>query len=193
MRKQKCAFFGNFEKVFVTHSFLAHIECARTHTLFSLLKPQHAHIKPNMGAKNFGRKKDSAKVKRAKRREKKLKALRFAGINVDVKEKDENGETTTMTTENDETEASTTLSKREKRARDMRRKKELKLAMISMKEKRRKEEKKTSGTLRKTLSKNIQKMKKERDELVSKKKKDADESAFGTKSVGEMNDVEMMT
>ena len=46
-----------------------------------------------MGAKNFGRKKDSAKVKRAKRREKKLKALRFAGINVDAKEKDENGET----------------------------------------------------------------------------------------------------
>ena len=143
-----------------------------------------------MGAKNFGRKKDSAKVKRAKRREKKLKALRFAGINVDAKEKDENGETMM---ENDETEASTTPSKREKRARDMRRKKELKLAMISMKEKRRKEEKKTSGTLRKTLSKNIQKMKKERDELVSKKKKDADESAFGIKSVGEMNDVEMMT
>ena len=158
-------------------------------------QPQRAHqIKPNMGAKNFGKKKDSAKVKRAKRREKKLKALRFAGINVDAKEKDlENGETTTMTMENDETEASTTPSKREKRARDMRRKKELKLAMISMKEKRRKEEKKTSGTLRKTLSKNIQKMKKERDELVSKKKKDADESAFGTKSVGEMNDVEMMT
>ena len=157
-------------------------------------QPQRAHqIKPNMGAKNFGKKKDSAKVKRAKRREKKLKALRFAGINVDVKEKDENGETTMMTTENDETEVPTTLSKKEKRARDMRRKKELKLAMISMKEKRRKEEKKTSGTLRKTLSKNIQKMKKERDELVSKKKKDADESAFGIKSVGEMNDVEMMT
>jgi hypothetical protein len=36
-------------------------------------------------------------------------------------------------------------------------------------------------------------MKKERDELVSKKKKDGDESEFGTKSVGEMNDVEMMT
>ena len=150
-----------------------------------------------MGAKNFGRKKDSAKVKRAKRREKKLKALRFAGINVDVKEKDEvnKGETTMMTTDNDETEVSTTTpSKKEKRARDMRRKKELKLAMISMKEKRRKEEKKTSGTLRKTLSKNIQKMKKERDALVSKKKKkDADESEFNTKSVGEMNDVEMMT
>ena len=150
-----------------------------------------------MGAKNFGRKKDSAKVKRAKRREKKLKALRFAGINVDVKEKDEVnfGETTMMTTDNDETEVSTTTpSKKEKRARDMRRKKELKLAMISMKEKRRKEEKKTSGTLRKTLSKNIQKMKKERDALVSKKKKkDADESEFNTKSVGEMNDVEMMT
>ena len=196
MRKQKCAFFGNFEKVFVTHSFLAHIECARTHVLSSLfIKQNHNthNIKPNMGAKNFGKKKDSAKVKRAKRREKKLKALRFAGINVDAKEKDENGETTTMRTENDETEASTTLSKKEKRARDMRRKKELKLAMISMKEKRRKEEKKTSGTLRKTLSKNIQKMKKERDELVSKKKKDADESAFGIKSVGEMNDVEMMT
>ena len=196
MRKQKCAFFGNFEKVFVTHSFLAHIECARTRTLSLFIKQNHntRNIKPNMGAKNFGRKKDSAKVKRAKRREKKLKALRFAGINVDAKEKDlENGETTTMTMENDETEASTTPSKREKRARDMRRKKELKLAMISMKEKRRKEEKKTSGTLRKTLSKNIQKMKKERDELVSKKKKDADESAFGTTSVGEMNDVEMMT
>ena len=196
MRKQKCAFFGNFEKVFVTHSFLAHIECARTRTLSLFIKQNHntRNIKPNMGAKNFGKKKDSAKVKRAKRREKKLKALRFAGINVDAKEKDlENGETTTMTMENDETEASTTPSKREKRARDMRRKKELKLAMISMKEKRRKEEKKTSGTLRKTLSKNIQKMKKERDELVSKKKKDADESAFGIKSVGEMNDVEMMT
>ena len=165
---------------------------ARAHTLSLFIKQNHnTRIKPNMGAKNFGRKKDSAKVKRAKRREKKLKALRFAGINVDAKEKDENGET--MRTENDETEASTTLSKKEKRARDMRRKKELKLAMISMKEKRRKEEKKTSGTLRKTLSKNIQKMKKERDELVSKKKKDADESAFGTKSVGEMNDVEMMT
>ena len=154
-----------------------------------------------MGAKNFGKKKDSAKVKRAKRREKKLKALRFAGINVDVKEKDfENGETTMMTTENDETEVPTTLSKKEKRARDMRRKKELKLAMISMKEKRRKEEKKTSGTLRKTLSKNIQKMKKERDELVSKKKnkekKTVDESefgGFGIGGVGEMNDVEMMT
>ncbi|CAL6300735.1 unnamed protein product [Bathycoccus prasinos] len=145
-----------------------------------------------MGAKNFGKKKDSAKVKRAKRREKKLKALRFAGINVDFKEKDENGETTMMTTDN-ETEVSTIMSKKEKRARDMRRKKELKLAMISMKEKRRKEEKKTSGTLRKTLSKNIQKMKKERDELVSKKKKNVDESEFGTKSVGEMNDVEMMT
>jgi len=145
-----------------------------------------------MGAKNFGKKKDSAKVKRAKRREKKLKALRFAGINVDVKEKDENGETTMMTTDN-ETEVSTIMSKKEKRARDMRRKKELKLAMISMKEKRRKEEKKTGGTLRKTLSKNIQKMKKERDELVSKKKKNVDESEFGTKSVGEMNDVEMMT
>ena len=145
-----------------------------------------------MGAKNFGKKKDSAKVKRAKRREKKLKALRFAGINVDFKEKDENGETTMMTTDN-ETEVSTIMSKKEKRARDMRRKKELKLAMISMKEKRRKEEKKTSGTLRKTLSKNIQKMKRERDELVSKKKKNADESEFGTKSVGEMNDVEMMT
>ena len=195
MRKQKCAFFGNFEKVFVTHSFLAHIECARTRTLSLFIKQNHntRNIKPNMGAKNFGKKKDSAKVKRAKRREKKLKALRFAGMNVDVKEKDENGETTMMTTENDETEVPTTLSKKEKRARDMRRKKELKLAMISMKEKRRKEEKKTSGTLRKTLSKNIQKMKKERDELVSKKKKDADESAFGTKSVGEMNDVEMMT
>ena len=195
MRKQKCAFFGNFEKVFVTHSFLAHIECARTRTLSLFIKQNHntRNIKPNMGAKNFGKKKDSAKVKRAKRREKKLKALRFAGINVDVKEKDfENGETTMMTTD-DETEVPTTLSKKEKRARDMRRKKELKLAMISMKEKRRKEEKKTSGTLRKTLSKNIQKMKKERDELVSKKKKDADESAFGTKSVGEMNDVEMMT
>ena len=154
-----------------------------------------------MGAKNFGKKKDSAKVKRAKRREKKLKALRFAGINVDVKEKDfENGETTMMTTENDETEVPTTLSKKEKRARDMRRKKELKLAMISMKEKRRKEEKKTSGTLRKTLSKNIQKMKKERDELVSKEKnkekKTVDESefgGFGIGGVGEMNDVEMMT
>ena len=145
-----------------------------------------------MGAKNFGKKKDSAKVKRAKRREKKLKALRFAGINVDFKEKDENGETTMMTTDN-ETEVATTLSKKEKRARDIRRKKELKLAMISMKEKRRKEEKKTSGTLRKTLSKNIQKMKRERDALVSKKKKNADESEFGTKSVGEMNDVEMMT
>ncbi|CAL6299007.1 unnamed protein product [Bathycoccus prasinos] len=145
-----------------------------------------------MGAKNFGKKKDSAKVKRAKRREKKLKALRFAGINVDFKEKDENGETTMMTTDN-ETEVSTIMSKKEKRARDMRRKKELKLAMISMKEKRRKEEKKTGGTLRKTLSKNIQKMKKERDELVSKKKKNVDESEFGTKSVGEMNDVEMMT
>ena len=151
-----------------------------------------------MGAKNFGRKKDSAKVKRAKRREKKLKALRFAGINVDAKEKDENGET--MRTENDETEASTTLSKKEKRARDMRRKKELKLAMISMKEKRRKEEKKTSGTLRKTLSKNIQKMKKERDELVlkekNKEKKNADESefgGFGIGGVGEMNDVKMTT
>ena len=154
-----------------------------------------------MGAKNFGKKKDSAKVKRAKRREKKLKALRFAGINVDAKEKDlENGETTTMTMENDETEASTTPCKREKRARDMRRKKELKLAMISMKEKRRKEEKKTSGTLRKTLSKNIQKMKKERDELVSKEKnkekKTVDESefgGFGISGVGEMNDVEMTT
>lgn len=153
-----------------------------------------------MGAKNFGRKKDSAKVKRAKRREKKLKALRFAGINADAKEKDENGETTTMTTENDETEASTTLSKKEKRARDMRRKKELKLAMISMKEKRRKEEKKTSGTLRKTLSKNIQKMKKERDELVlkekNKEKKTVDESefgGFGIGGVGEMNDVKMTT
>ncbi len=152
-----------------------------------------------MGAKNFGRKKDSAKVKRAKRREKKLKALRFAGINVDAKEKDENGETTTMM-ENDETEASTTPSKKEKRARDMRRKKELKLAMISMKEKRRKEEKKTSGTLRKTLSKNIQKMKKERDELVlkekNKEKKNADESefgGFGIGGVGEMNDVKMTT
>ena len=145
-----------------------------------------------MGAKNFGKKKDSAKVKRAKRREKKLKALRFAGINVDFKEKDENGETTMMTTDN-ETEVSTIMSKKEKRARDMRRKKELKLAMISMKEKRRKEEKKTSGTLRKTLSKNIQKMKKERDELVSKKKKNVDESEFGTKSVGEMNDGGMMT
>ena len=65
-----------------------------------------------MGAKNFGKKKDSAKVKRAKRREKKLKALRFAGINVDVKEKDENGET--MTTENDETEVPTTLSRKRK-------------------------------------------------------------------------------
>ena len=84
-----------------------------------------------MGAKNFGKKKDSAKVKRAKRREKKLKALRFAGINVDVKEKDENGETTMMTTDT-ETEASTIPSKKEKRARDMRRKKELKLAMISI-------------------------------------------------------------
>jgi hypothetical protein len=153
-----------------------------------------------MGAKNFGKKKDSAKVKRAKRREKKLKALRFAGINVDAKEKDENGETTTMRMENDETEASTTPSKREKRARDMRRKKELKLAMISMKEKRRKEEKKTSGTLRKTLSKNIQKMKKERDELVlkekNKEKKNADESefgGFGIGGVGEMNDVKMTT
>ena len=153
-----------------------------------------------MGAKNFGKKKDSAKVKRAKRREKKLKALRFAGINVDVKEKDENGETTMMTTENDETEVPTTLSKKEKRARDMRRKKELKLAMISMKEKRRKEEKKTSGTLRKTFSKNIQKMKKERDELVSKEKnkekKTVDESefgGFGIGGVGEMNDVEMTT
>ena len=67
-----------------------------------------------MGAKNFGKKKDSAKVKRAKRSEKKLKALRFAGINVDVKEKDENGETTTMTTENDETEVPTTLSRKRK-------------------------------------------------------------------------------
>ena len=67
-----------------------------------------------MGAKNFGKKKDSAKVKRAKRREKKLKALRFAGINVDVKEKDENGETTMMTTENDETEVPTTLSRKRK-------------------------------------------------------------------------------
>ena len=177
-----------------SHILFSLSSSARAHVLSLFIKQNHnTRIKPNMGAKNFGRKKDSAKVKRAKRREKKLKALRFAGINVDVKEKDENGETTTMTTENDETEASTTLSKKEKRARDMRRKKELKLAMISMKEKRRKEEKKTSGTLRKTLSKNIQKMKKERDELVSKKKKDADESAFGTKSVGEMNDVEMMT
>ena len=202
MRKQKCAFFGNFEKVFVTHSFLAHIECARTRTLSLFIKQNHntRNIKPNMGAKNFGKKKDSAKVKRAKRREKKLKALRFAGINVDVKEKDENGETTMMTTENDETEVPTTLSKKEKRARDMRRKKELKLAMISMKEKRRKEEKKTSGTLRKTLSKNIQKMKKERDELVSKEKnkekKTVDESefgGFGISGVGEMNDVEMTT
>ena len=178
-----------------SHILFSRTSSARAHTLSLFIKQNHNthNIKPNMGAKNFGRKKDSAKVKRAKRREKKLKALRFAGINVDAKEKDENGETTTMRTENDETEASTTLSKKEKRARDMRRKKELKLAMISMKEKRRKEEKKTSGTLRKTLSKNIQKMKKERDELVSKKKKDADESAFGTKSVGEMNDVEMMT
>ena len=33
-----------------------------------------------MGAKNFGKKKESAKVKRAKRREKKLRALRLAGI-----------------------------------------------------------------------------------------------------------------
>jgi hypothetical protein len=71
--------------------------------------------------------------------------------------------------------------------------------MISMKEKRRKEEKKTSGTLRKTLSKNIQKMKKERDELVSKEKnkekKTVDESEFGGFGIGggEMNDVEMMT
>ena len=169
----------------------------RTYTYSLLSSKTTTHISnQTMGAKNFGRKKDSAKVKRAKRREKKLKALRFAGINVDVKEKDEvNGETTMMTTDNDETEVSTTTpSKKEKRARDMRRKKELKLAMISMKEKRRKEEKKTSGTLRKTLSKNIQKMKKERDALVSKKKKkDADESEFNTKSVGEMNDVEMMT
>ena len=48
-------------------------------------------------------------------------------------------------------------------------------------------------TVRKTLSRNIQKMKKERDELVSKKKKKKDdESGFGT-GVGEMNDVEMMT
>ena len=176
-----------------SHILFSLSSSARAHVLSLFIKQNHnTRIKPNMGAKNFGRKKDSAKVKRAKRREKKLKALRFAGINVDVKEKDENGETRMMT-ENDETEASTTPSKKEKRARDMRRKKELKLAMISMKEKRRKEEKKTSGTLRKTLSKNIQKMKKERDELVSKKKKDADESAFGTKSVGEMNDVEMMT
>lgn len=151
-----------------------------------------------MGAKNFGKKKDSAKVKRAKRREKKLKALRFAGIH--VKEKDENDGETTMTTTDTETEASTTPSKKEKRARDMRRKKELKLAMISMKEKRRKEEKKTSGTLRKTLSKNIQKMKKERDELVlkekNKEKKTVDESefgGFGIGGVGEMNDVKMTT
>ena len=55
-------------------------------------------------------------------------------------------------------------------------------------------------TLRKTLSKNIQKMKKERDELVSKEKnkekKTVDESefgGFGISGVGEMNDVEMMT
>ena len=152
-------------------------------------KPQHARIKSNMGAKNFGKKKDSAKVKRAKRREKKLKALRFAGINVD-KEKD-NGET--MMTDNEkEVPDVSLLSKKEKRARDMQRKKELKLAMKSMKEQRRKEEKKT-GTVRKTLSRNIQKMKKERDELVSKKKKKKDdESGFGT-GVGEMNDVEMTT
>ena len=149
-----------------------------------------------MGAKNFGKKKDSAKVKRAKRREKKLKALRFAGINVD-KEKD-NGET--MMTDNEkEVPDVSLLSKKEKRARDMQRKKELKLAMKSMKEQRRKEEKKT-GTVRKTLSRNIQKMKKERDELVLKKKKkekkNVDESefgGFGIGGVGEMNDVEMMT
>ena len=40
---------------------------------------------------------------------------------------------------------------------------------------------------------NLINLKKERDELVSKKKKDGDESEFGTKSVGEMNDVEMTT
>ncbi|CAL6300709.1 unnamed protein product [Bathycoccus prasinos] len=56
-------------------------------------------------------------------------------------------------------------------------------------------------TLRETLSRNIfQKMKKERDELVSKEKnkekKTVDESefgGFGIGGVGEMNDVEMMT
>ena len=56
-------------------------------------------------------------------------------------------------------------------------------------------------TLRETLSRNIfQKMKKERDELVSKEKnkekKTVDESefgGFGIGGVGEMNDVEMTT
>ena len=55
-------------------------------------------------------------------------------------------------------------------------------------------------TLRETLSRNIfQKMKKERDELVSKEKnkekKTVDESEFGGFGIGggEMNDVEMMT
>ena len=56
-------------------------------------------------------------------------------------------------------------------------------------------------TLRETLSRNIfQKMKKERDELVSKEKnkekKTVDESefgGFGIGGVGEMNDVKMTT
>ena len=73
-----------------------------------------------MGAKNFGRKKRFRQSETGETKEKKLKALRFAGINVDVKEKDEvNGETTMMTTDNDETEVSTTTPSRKRKEREI--------------------------------------------------------------------------
>jgi len=170
-----------------------------------------------MGAKNrknFGKKRETAKVKRAKRRDKAIKALNLIGIhNTSSPFKSTTNTTTTTTTnsnddnntlamDDEEEELVTTATaqtkngpdcrlsaKKELRIQKIQRKKELSKALKILNLKRSREQKKTKE--RKKMTKDVQAMKRERKRVMEKKKDTTEGCDDGVEKTAIVADEEM--
>lgn len=166
-----------------------------------------------MGAKNrknFGKKRETAKVKRAKRRDKAIKALNLIGIhntsspfksttNTTNNTNNSNDDNNTLAMDDEEEELLTTTAtkngdcrltaKKELRIQKIQRKKELSKALKILNLKRSREQKKTKE--RKKMTKDVQAMKRERKRVMEKKKDNTEGCDDGVEKTAIVADEEM--
>ena len=169
-----------------------------------------------MGAKNrknFGKKRETAKVKRAKRRDKAIKALNLIGIhdtsspfksttNTTNNTNNSNDDNNTLAMDDEEEELVTAATaqtkngpdcrltaKKELRIQKIQRKKELSKALKILNLKRSREQKKTKE--RKKMTKDVQAMKRERKRVMEKKKDTTEGCDDGVEKTAIVADEEM--
>jgi hypothetical protein len=167
-----------------------------------------------MGAKNrknFGKKRETAKVKRAKRRDKAIKALNLIGIHdtsspfkstTATTNTNSNDDNNTLAMDDEEEELVTAATaqtkngpdcrltaKKELRIQKIQRKKELSKALKILNLKRSREQKKTKE--RKKMTKDVQAMKRERKRVMEKKKDNTEGCDDGVEKTAIVADEEM--